>query len=657
MDTHQWRQAPYQPQPCPVCFSPHYPYCPPPPSYGGAHLQQPHPYPAAHPPPKRMRVEDPYPPDIPPKEDRILNLIRDHGRQGESQDPGFGSYQNFHVQPSGYNNDPYNNPYPASQNFTQSYRPAPGYYGYNRVENGYGYRPDPSQLYNWAQSAPPPPPPPPQAQPPPPPPPQAPPPPLDFVPQKNPSLFPIVSSGPARTAPVPSSVYNFAQTNTSLPLGQDGTTVCLPSVSEPITKASLNLTAKPISAQPTVINACDLFKHPQRASRPDHFVVILRGLPGSGKSYLAKALRDVEVENGGSAPRIHSIDDYFMIEVEKDANDGDSSKSRSKKLTKKVIEYCYEAEMEETYRSSMLKAFRKTLDEGNFTFVIVDDRNLRVADFSQFWAVAKRSAYEVYLLEAPYKDPTGCAARNLHGFTLDDVKKMADQWEEAPPVYLQLDVRPLLSGDYLKEETIKEVEMDMEDDMVPPTENVPENCNSTDVYNVVSYNNDNVFDEKAESIGDEAHAGVLKGGESWDSEEEEAVGVKDIRQSKWSKNIEEETEKPESSKGNEGVLSGLMQAYGKRKSRKSIHWGDWAEIGGFSIGSAAQKRAYLSLVIGPGSGYNLKSNPLIDEEKESLNSRGKINPETKKLLSEQLRAERESFKAIFDRRRLRIEDE
>jgi hypothetical protein len=38
---------------------------------------------------------------------------------------------------------------------------------------------------------------------------------------------------------------------------------------------------------------------------------------GSGKSYLAKVLRDLEVENGCSAPRIHSIDDYFMIEVEK----------------------------------------------------------------------------------------------------------------------------------------------------------------------------------------------------------------------------------------------------------------------------------------------------------------------------------------------------
>lgn len=32
---------------------------------------------------------------------------------------------------------------------------------------------------------------------------------------------------------------------------------------------------------------------------------------------MAKALRDLEVDSGGSAPRIHAMDDYFMIEVEK----------------------------------------------------------------------------------------------------------------------------------------------------------------------------------------------------------------------------------------------------------------------------------------------------------------------------------------------------
>jgi YLP motif-containing protein 1 len=34
----------------------------------------------------------------------------------------------------------------------------------------------------------------------------------------------------------------------------------------------------------------------------------------------------------------------------------------------------------------------------------------------------------------------GCAARNVHGFTVDDVNKMAADWEEAPPLYLRLDI-------------------------------------------------------------------------------------------------------------------------------------------------------------------------------------------------------------------------
>lgn len=97
-------------------------------------------------------------------------------------------------------------------------------------------------------------------------------------------------------------------------------------------------------------------------------------MPGSGKSYLAKMLRDLEVENGGSAPRIYSIDDYFMTEVEKIDENGASKSSAATKgkkaAVKKVMEYCYEPEMEEAYRSSMLKAYKKTVEEGTFTFVI-----------------------------------------------------------------------------------------------------------------------------------------------------------------------------------------------------------------------------------------------------------------------------------------------
>ncbi|XP_010925361.1 uncharacterized protein [Elaeis guineensis] len=472
------------------------------------------------------------------------------------------------------------------------------------------------------------------------------------------TLFPVPSSTPATTSfppntqafsehhPLPqSSCYNEAPVHISTEFATEG----LPFIHQAPPKQyleggqafSLNNSLKD---KPTVIDARQLFKQPHCASRPDHIVVILRGLPGSGKSYLAKALRDLEVENGGNAPRIHAMDDYFMIEVEKKIEDHEVSKSSSshrgkKQITKKVIEYCYEPEMEETYRSSMLKAFKKTLDEGIFTFVIVDDRNLRVADFAQFWAVAKRSGYEVYLLEAPYKDPMGCAARNVHGFHVDDIQKMAAQWEEAPSLYLQLDIQSLFHGDDLNEHSIQEVDMDMDDSDC--ADEAPKLLDKEDLK---------LTDPK--SLGNAPDDGLSKVGERWDSEEEEEpLGVKELERSKWSRDLDEDIENSEGAGKNSNALSGLIQAYSK--SEKSVHWGDQADRTGFSI-AAAKKRASSSLIIGPGSGYNLESNPLVDKEDAVENTgRGNIN-ESRKRFHEQLRAERESFKAVFDRRRQRI---
>jgi YLP motif-containing protein 1 len=44
-------------------------------------------------------------------------------------------------------------------------------------------------------------------------------------------------------------------------------------------------------------------------------------------------LQEKEIASGGGAPRMLSIDDYFMVEVEKKETDPDTGK----KVTKKVI--------------------------------------------------------------------------------------------------------------------------------------------------------------------------------------------------------------------------------------------------------------------------------------------------------------------------------
>lgn len=246
-----------------------------------------------------------------------------------------------------------------------------------------------------------------------------------------------------------------------------------------------------------------------------------------------------------------------------------------------------------------------------------------------------RSGYEVYLLEASYKDPAGCAARNVHGFTQDDIQRMAGQWEEAPSMYLQLDIKSLFQGDDLKESGIQEVDMDTEDG---------------DCDGGLSGSQE----EKSEKVAappveDYAPDGSSKDGKRWDAEGDHPAEVKELGSSKWSNDLDEDdTEKSRGPKENLNALSGLIQAYSK--GGKSVHWGDQAGNTGFSIGTAKKAN---SLVIGPGAGYNLKSNPLREEE-NSTSSGNTGGSKRTSMFQEQLRAERESFRAVFDRRRHRI---
>ncbi|KAG9283176.1 YLP motif-containing protein 1 isoform X1 [Astyanax mexicanus] len=205
-----------------------------------------------------------------------------------------------------------------------------------------------------------------------------------------------------------------------------------------------------VEKKPETKNVEDILKPPGRSNRPDRVVIIMRGLPGSGKSHLAKLIRDKEVEYGGAPPRVLGLDDYFMTEVEKEERDPDTGK----RVKTKVLEYEYEPEMEDTYRSSMLKTFKKTLDDGFFPFIILDAINDRVKYFDQFWSAAKTKGFEVYVAEIS-ADHQVCSKRNIHGRKLKDITKLANGWESAPVHMIRLDIRSLL-----QDAAIEEVEME-----------------------------------------------------------------------------------------------------------------------------------------------------------------------------------------------------
>ncbi len=79
-----------------------------------------------------------------------------------------------------------------------------------------------------------------------------------------------------------------------------------------LSSASAAPVASAAAPPEVVVSAESLFLPPGRLSRPKRIAIVLRGLPGSGKSAAARKLRELELAHGGEAPRVLSLDDYFV---------------------------------------------------------------------------------------------------------------------------------------------------------------------------------------------------------------------------------------------------------------------------------------------------------------------------------------------------------
>ena len=61
------------------------------------------------------------------------------------------------------------------------------------------------------------------------------------------------------------------------------------------------------------------------------------------------------------------------------------------------FQYEYEAELEDTYRASLIKSFKKQIDDGYFSFIMVDCINNRTKHYEDMWSYAKQKGFEVRL--------------------------------------------------------------------------------------------------------------------------------------------------------------------------------------------------------------------------------------------------------------------
>ncbi|XP_065076105.1 uncharacterized protein ZAP3 isoform X2 [Ochlerotatus camptorhynchus] len=189
-----------------------------------------------------------------------------------------------------------------------------------------------------------------------------------------------------------------------------------------------------------IVNIDDLLLPPGRFRRSQRICFIMRGIPGSGKSYLARMIKDCEMKHGGQAPRVLSIDDYFL--VEKEEREPDPVTGRPVLITKS--EYEFDADMEEEYMKNLIKAFKRAITERLYNFIIVDCVNERLEHYNEFHNFGRSNGFKVYTCTLQ-TELDMCIEQNIHKRTVDDIRAYANRWALCPNDHAQINASSLFN--------------------------------------------------------------------------------------------------------------------------------------------------------------------------------------------------------------------
>lgn len=142
-------------------------------------------------------------------------------------------------------------------------------------------------------------------------------------------------------------------------------------------------------------------------------IIILKGLPGAGKSFLAKQILDQATEAGLTC-RIHAIDDQFIINGEY-------------KFDIKKFGYAH---------SENQRLVRESVNEG-VDIVIVDNTNLTSGEIRPYAEIAKEFDYIIQFMEpdTEWKDNIEVLKeKNVHGVPQESYDRMLRRYQETDAI-------------------------------------------------------------------------------------------------------------------------------------------------------------------------------------------------------------------------------
>lgn len=88
------------------------------------------------------------------------------------------------------------------------------------------------------------------------------------------------------------------------------------------------------------------------------------------------------------------------------------------------MKYEYDKAYDETYQRSLIKSFKKTVDDDLFNFIIVDMINESVAKIDEMSGYAKLRGFHVFVVELNQYDALTCFSRNVHNRKMADIEQV-----------------------------------------------------------------------------------------------------------------------------------------------------------------------------------------------------------------------------------------
>lgn len=139
-------------------------------------------------------------------------------------------------------------------------------------------------------------------------------------------------------------------------------------------------------------------------------MVLMRGAPGSGKSYLSRALVDRTLGNGDYRNHVFSADDYFIVNGA----------------------YRYQADrIEDAHRFNQNNVRAKARD--GWSPIVVDNTHMRLWEMYAYVQIAAENGYYLEVLEPVTHwrlNARSLASRNAHGVPEQKIKSMLMNYEK-----------------------------------------------------------------------------------------------------------------------------------------------------------------------------------------------------------------------------------